>query len=245
MSSEFSCNMAQSIDILTSISGAWGLPLSQAQTEQFAIYLEELRAWNKRINLTAITNTDEIVVRHFLDSLRCALSWGEAPTSLIDIGTGAGFPGLPLKILRPTLQLTLVESITKKEAFLRHIVNLLHLGDVAVLAERAEVVGQNPAQRERYDVAVARAVADLRVLAEYCLPLCRIGGRFLAPKGAQIDAELTAAKPAIATFGGRVVAAEPVELPGVELRSLIVIDKISNTPPQYPRAPGVPAKRPL
>jgi 16S rRNA (guanine527-N7)-methyltransferase len=237
--------MTHSMDILASTSATWGLPLARAQIDQFAIYLEELRAWNERINLTAITDPDEIVTRHFLDSLRCALSWGEAPTSLIDIGAGAGFPGLPLKILRPTLQLTLAESIAKKATFLRHITNLLNLAGVAVLAERAEVVGQNPAQRERYDVVVARAVADLRVLAEYCLPLCRIGGRFLAPKGARIDAELAAAEPAIAILGGRVAAAEPVELPRVEPRLLIVIEKVGHTPPQYPRAPGTPAKRPL
>jgi 16S rRNA (guanine527-N7)-methyltransferase len=232
-------------ETLASTSAAWGLPLAPEQTQQFAIYLDELRAWNERVNLTAITDPDEIITRHFLDSLRCALSWGEAPASLIDIGAGAGFPGLPLKILRPTLQLTLVESIAKKAAFLRHIVNRLDLPNVTVLVDRAEVVGQDPAQRQHYDVVVARAVADLRVLAEYCLPFCRIGGCFLAPKGAQIGAELAAAEPAIATLGGRVAAVEPVELPGVEPRSLIVIEKIGNTPPQYPRGPGVPAKRPL
>ena len=237
--------MTHSIDALASTSAAWGLPLALAQIEQFASYLDELRAWNERINLTAITNPDEIVTRHFLDSLRCALSWGQAPTSLIDIGAGAGLPGLPLKILRPALELTLVESIAKKAAFLRHIVDVLALSHVTVLVDRAETVGQHPAQRERYDVVVARAVAELRVLAEYCLPLCRIGGRFLAPKGAHVDAELAAAERAIATLGGRVAAVEPVELPGVEPRSLIVIEKNANTPPQYPRAPGVPAKRPL
>jgi len=232
-------------DILASTSAAWGLPLAPEQIEQFAIYLGELRVWNERINLTAITDPNEIVARHFLDSLRCALSWGEAPARLIDIGAGAGFPGLPLKILRPTLQLTLVESIAKKASFLLHIVNMLDLSNVTVLVDRAEVVGQDPAQRERYDVVVARAVAEVRVLAEYCLPLCRIGGRFLAPKGAQIDAELVAAEPAIARLGGRVAAVEPVDLPGVESRTLIVIEKMTHTPPQYPRGPGVPAKRPL
>jgi len=237
--------LTHNTEILASTSAAWGLPLAPAQIEQFAIYLDELRAWNERINLTAIADPDEIVTRHFLDSLRCALSWGEAPTSLIDIGAGAGFPGLPLKILRPALQLTLVESIAKKAAFLRHIANVLELSNVTVLIERAEAVGQNPAQRERYDVTTARAVAELRVLAEYCLPLCCVGGRFLAPKGAQIDAELAAAGPALARLGGRVVAVESVKLPGVEPRSLIVIEKIGSTPPQYPRAPGVPAKRPL
>src|SRR5690242_7173162 len=136
------CRLASPVDILAITAAAWGLPLAQAQIEQFASYLDELRAWNERMNLTAITDPNEIATRHFLDSLRCALSWGEAPTNLIDVGAGAGFPGLPLKILRPALQLTLVESIAKKAAFLRHVTNILNLVDVAVLVERAEVVGQ-------------------------------------------------------------------------------------------------------
>ena len=168
-----------------------------------------------------------------------------APQSLVDVGAGAGFPGLPLKILRPELQLTLVESIAKKAAFLRHIVDTLALSNVEIVVARAEMAGRDPAQRERYDVAVARAVAELRVLAEYCLPLCRIGGRFLAPKGARIENELQAALPAIAQLGGRLVAIEPVELSELEPRTLVIIEKITSTPPQYPRAPGVPAKRPL
>jgi 16S rRNA (guanine527-N7)-methyltransferase len=231
--------------LLAATAAEWGLPLTPRQLGQFATYLDELRAWNERINLTAITDPREIVTRHFLDSLRCALSWGAAPASLIDVGTGAGFPGLPLKILRPELQLTLVESIAKKASFLSAIAGELGLDGVVVLAERAEVAGRDPAHRERYDVAAARAVADLRVLAEYCLPLCRVGGRFLAPKGTQIEPELAAAGPAIAALGGRLVAVEPAELPGVEPRALVVIEKAAPTPPQYPRAPGVPAKRPL
>ena len=141
--------------------------------------------------------------------------------------------------------MTLVESVAKKAAFLRHIVALLGLGDVVVLAARAEAVGRDEAHRARYDVAVARAVAELRVLAEYCLPFCRLGGRFLAPKGAGIERELLAAQAAISKLGGRIVAVEVVELPGVERRSLVVIEKIAPTPAQYPRAVGVPAKRPL
>jgi 16S rRNA (guanine527-N7)-methyltransferase len=231
--------------ILAPTAAAWGLALTPAQLDQFAIYLAELQDWNARLNLTAIADAEGIVTRHFLDSLRCALSWGEAPANLIDIGTGAGFPGLPLKILRPALRLTLVESIGKKAAFLRHIAARLNLADVEVLVDRAEAAGRDPARREQYDVAVARAVAELRVLAEYCLPLCRVGGRFLAPKGAQLEAEVAAARPAIAALGGRLVAIEPVELLGAEPRSLVVIDKVAPTPPQYPRAIGVPAKRPL
>ncbi len=232
-------------EILAPTAAAWGLRLTPAQLGQFAIYLEELQDWNARLNLTAIADAEGIVTRHFLDSLRCALSWGAAPASLIDIGTGAGFPGLPLKILRPALRLTLVESIGKKATFLQHVAAHLGLADVEVLVERAEATGRDSARREQYDVAVARAVAELRVLAEYCLPLCRPGGRFLAPKGAQIDAEVAAAQPAIAALGGRLMEVETVRLPGVEPRSLVVIDKVAPTPAQYPRAVGVPAKRPL
>ncbi len=230
---------------LAASAAAWGIVLSPQQIAQFAAYAAELRRWNERVNLTTITEDSAIATRHFLDSLRCALSWGDAPANLIDIGAGAGFPGLPLKILQPALQLTLVESIGKKAAFLEHIVALLGLGDVEVLAERAEVVGHAAAHRERYDVAVARAVAELRVLAEYCLPLCRTGGRFLAPKGAQLDAELAAAQPTIARLGGSVIGVEPVQIPGAEPRVLVVVGKVAATPARYPRAPGIPAKRPI
>jgi 16S rRNA (guanine527-N7)-methyltransferase len=233
------------MDLLATTAAAWGHPLSPLQLDQFDVYTAELRRWNERINLTAIADEPSIVTRHFLDSLRCADSWGSAPRSLVDIGAGAGFPGLPLKILRPELQLTMVESIAKKAAFLRHMVDMLALTNVDIVIARAEAAGRDPAQRERYDVAVARAVAELRVLAEYCLPLCQIGGRFLAPKGARIEDELQAALPAIAQLGGRLVAIEPVVLPELEPRTLVIIEKINPTPPQYPRAPGVPAKRPL
>ena len=233
------------LNLLATTAAAWGHPLSPAQLDQFDVYAAELRRWNERVNLTAIADETGIVTRHFLDSLRCAQSWGDAPQSLVDIGAGAGFPGLPLKILRPELQLTLVESIAKKAAFLRHMVDTLGLTDVEIVIARAEAAGRDPAQRERYDVAVARAVAELRVLAEYCLPLCRIGGRFLAPKGARIEDELQAALPAIRQLGGRLLAVEPVELPELEPRTLVIVEKITPTPPEYPRAPGVPAKRPL
>jgi 16S rRNA (guanine527-N7)-methyltransferase len=233
------------MELLTATAAAWGLPLSAAQIDQFDIYAAELRRWNEQVNLTAIDDHIGIVTRHFLDSLRCALSWGSAPESLADVGAGAGFPGLPLKILRPELQLTLVESIAKKAAFLQHMANTLGLTNVEIVVARAEAVGRDPAHRERYAVVTARAVAELRVLAEYCLPLCRIGGRFLAPKGARIEDETRLALPTIALLGGRLLTVETVELPGLELRTLVVAEKIHPTPPQYPRAPGIPAKRPL
>src|SRR3954452_2341822 len=153
------------INLLATTAAAWGHPLSPAQLDQFAVYAAELRRWNERVNLTAITDETGIVTRHFLDSLRCAQSWGRAPHSLVDIGAGAGFPALPLKILRPELQLTLVESIAKKAAFLRHIVETRPLPNVDIVVARAESAGRDAVQRERYDVALPRAVAKLRVLA--------------------------------------------------------------------------------
>ncbi len=227
------------------VAGSWGLHLDQRQIEQFARYSAELRAWNTRINLTAITDEREIVICHFLDSLRCALSWGEHPSRLIDVGSGAGFPALPLKILLPELHVTLVESVGKKAAFLRHIIATLDLRDVTVVTARAEVVGRDPRHREQYDVVTARAVAELAILAEYCLPFCAIGGRVLAPKGSDVDDEVARARVAIARLGGQLLNVEPVDIPGVEPRTLVVIAKIAPTPPAYPRAVGVPVKRPL
>jgi 16S rRNA (guanine527-N7)-methyltransferase len=233
------------LDLLAATANAWGLELGNGQLDQLAAYAAELLHWNARVNLTAISDEREVTIRHFLDSLRCALSWGAAPASLVDVGAGAGFPGLPLKILRPELRLTLIESVEKKAAFLRHVAAELGLGNVQVVVGRAESAGRDPAHREQYDVAVARAVAELRVLAEYCLPLCRVGGRFLAPKGAQVADELARAQAAVELLGGHVIAVEGVELPGVEPRTLVVIEKRAPTPAQYPRAAGVPAKRPL
>jgi 16S rRNA (guanine527-N7)-methyltransferase len=233
------------MNLLTTTAAEWGLPLTQAQIDQFTTYADELRSWNERVNLTAISDPSQVIARHFLDSLRCALSWGEPPQRLVDVGAGAGFPGLPLKIVRPELRLTLVESVAKKAIFLQHLVGVLGLSDVEIIVARAEAVGRDVAQRERYDVAVARAVAELRVLAEYCLPLCRVGGRFLAPKGIQVEGEVQAAQAAIAALGGRLLAVEVVQLPAVEPRSLVVVEKVAPTPPTYPRAVGVPAKRPL
>lgn len=233
------------MSLFAETANAWGLPLSQEQIHQFALYNAELRRWNEQINLTAITEPDAIDLRHFLDSLSVALVWGDAPRSLIDIGTGAGFPGLPLKILRPTLELTLVESVAKKTNFLHHMINALGLPEVNILPLRAEEVGRNKQHRERYDVAVARAVADLRVLAEYCLPLCRSGGHFIAPKGHDIQQEVEVAQSAFAKLGGKLQTIYPVQLPGMEPRHLVVVEKWTDTPPLYPRANGVPSRRPL
>jgi 16S rRNA (guanine527-N7)-methyltransferase len=232
-------------DLLAATTAAWGMPLSEQQRAQFATYAAELQHWNRRANLTAITDSAQIVTRHFLDSLVCARFWGSVPARLIDVGSGAGFPGVPLKLLCPALHLTLVESVGKKTAFLQHLAATLELEHVAVLTARAEQVAHDVHHRASYDVAAVRAVADLRAVAEYALPLLRIGGRLLAPKGADVAHEVERAQHAIELLGGRLHAVERIALPDVEPRTLVLIDKIAETPAAYPRAVGVPARRPL
>ena len=224
-----------------------GLHLTRSQLSALSLYERELVDWNMRFNLTAIRDPQEIHIKHFLDSLTCLLPMREKPIGrLIDVGTGAGFPGIPLKIVYPQLQLTLVESVGKKAEFCRHVANILDLKGVEVLQERVEVIGQDPAYREHYDWAVARAVAILPVLAEYLLPLVRVGGSMLAMKGESGPAEAHSGEHALRVLGGHLRQLTPVMLPGVaEERYLVVIDKVAATPDAYPRKVGVPAKRPL
>ncbi|NTW96955.1 MAG: 16S rRNA (guanine(527)-N(7))-methyltransferase RsmG [Oscillochloris sp.] len=231
--------------LLTQTCAAWGIALSADQIAQFARYAEELRRWNERLNLTTISEPVEIYRRHFLDSLSLARFWGAGPVSLVDIGSGAGFPGLALKILRPALRLTLVESVGKKAEFLRHIAHELDLPGVRVFASRAEDVGRDSAEREAHDLVTARAVAELRVLVEYGLPLLRARGRMLAPKGAAAHDEAAAAAQALRVLGGVLVGVEPVDLPGLDSHAVVIIDKVRPTDPRYPRVPGVPARKPL
>ncbi len=228
------------------IEGArqFGVDLSTAQEEQFETYLRELVAWNAQINLTTIIEYDEVLVKHFLDSLSLAPIVHNAK-SVIDIGSGAGFPGLPLKIARPDLHVILLEATGKKVAFLNHVITTLALRDVAAIHARAEDLGHNPEHRERYDAAVARAVAALPILVEYALPFVRIGGLFVAQKGVQVQQEIEDARPALETLGGRVRETMPANLPGLEQRHLVVIEKTGSTPARYPRRAGVPEKKPL
>jgi len=220
--------------------------LTAAQLEAFRWYRSELLSWNERHNLTAITDPVLIESKHFLDSLTCMLAINPAPERMIDVGTGAGFPGLPLKILCPQLQLTLVEATEKKAVFCQHIVESLALEQVQVVHARAEDIGQNVEFRGKFQLAVARAVAPLPVLLEYLLPLLPRGGRIVAQKGETAPAESQAAENALRILGGRISKLVPVELPRVaEHRYLVVVDKTSETPEKYPRRSGIPAKRPL
>lgn len=225
----------------------FGIHLTGRQVVALMTFERELLAWNEKFNLTAIRDVEGIRTKHFLDSFSCVLAWKEnPPRRLIDIGTGAGFPGIPLKILYPSMRLTLVESVGKKTNFCQHMVETLKLDATEVVTARAEDVGQMPAHREAYDWAVARAVANLPVLAEYLLPLVQVGGAMLAQKGQSGPAETHKAEKALKILGGRTRQLLPVTLPGVaDERFLVVMDKVAATPPQYPRKPGIPAKKPL
>ncbi|MDY6877037.1 MAG: 16S rRNA (guanine(527)-N(7))-methyltransferase RsmG [Chloroflexota bacterium] len=227
-----------------------GITLTNHHLVALETYYRELVAWNERFNLTAITDWEGVMIRHFLDSLSClkALPRAELATGtrVIDVGTGAGFPGLLLKTVCPGMQLTLLEATGKKVTFLEHVVRVLGLRGVEVIHGRAEELGRDPAHREQYDWALARAVAEMPTLAEYMLPLVRVGGAMLAQKGEGATAEVHGADTAILALGGRVRQLVPVELRGLaETRYLVVVDKIAATLERYPRRPGVPHKRPL
>ncbi|MFQ3567448.1 MAG: 16S rRNA (guanine(527)-N(7))-methyltransferase RsmG [Aggregatilineales bacterium] len=223
-----------------------GLRLTPAQIAAFERYAAELASWNAHTNLTAITDAEGVRVRHFLDSLTvvkaATLSDG---TRVIDVGTGAGFPGLPLKIAFPAIELTLLEATGKKVRFLEHMRAVLGI-EAVVLYARAEEAARQPELRESYDLVLARAVARLPTLLEYLLPLARVGGRCIAMKGHTAHAEVEDSARALSVLGGRLAGIFSVELPAIaEARYLVAIDKIAPTPAAYPRKPGTPSQRPL
>jgi 16S rRNA (guanine527-N7)-methyltransferase len=233
-------------------ASALGLRLTTAQQAAFQIYYEELVAWNEKFNLTAITEYEQVQIRHFLDSLSCLVAEEtrhalQRPAArYIDVGAGAGLPGIPLKLVCPKSHLTLLEATGKKVAFLQHVVDRLGLRDVKALKARAEELGHDPDHREQYDLALARAVAELPVVVEYTLPFCKLGGFVVAQKGESGAAEAWAAQRAIPLLGGELRRVVPIELAGLpEDRSLIIIEKVGPTPAGYPRRPGIPSKRPL
>ncbi len=238
---------ADSLAALSKGASQFGISLTPAQIEQFLLYQQLLINWNDRLNLTAITNPKEIEERHFLDSVSCILATGDLDgQKLVDVGSGAGFPGLPLKIVFPDLALTLLESTGKKSEFLIEVSKALSLDDVQIVTERAEIVGQQKQFRQQFDWAVARAVANLSILVEYLLPLCKIGGHALAQKGPKAPVEILNADRAITHLGGgevQIVDASPSDRG--ETRLLIVIPKVASTPENYPRRPGKPNKSPL
>jgi 16S rRNA (guanine527-N7)-methyltransferase len=223
------------------------ITLSPEQISQFEIYARELVEWSARINLTAITDPQGIQVRHFLDSLSIVKAVPLRPgLRVIDVGTGAGFPGLPLKIVYPDLRLTLLEATGKKVAFLDHVVTSLGLKDVETLHARAEEAGHQTAHRAKYDLVLARAVARLPSLLEYLLPLSRVGGYSIAMKGKTAKEEADGSARALSLLGGRLKEIEKIQLPDVaEDHYLIVVEKTAHTPSAYPRRAGIPTQQPL
>lgn len=212
--------------------------------EEFKIYLKELLEWNKKVNLTAITDPEEIRIKHFEDSLALLKVIQLTDQSVIDVGAGAGFPGLPIKIVCPEIKLTLLEATRKKAEFLKHIVETLSLKDVEIIWGRAEDIAKQ--KREFFDIAVSRAVAKLNVLCEYCLPFVKVGGTFAAYKEEKVEEEAEQAINAIELLGGRIKEIKKITLPNSDIvRSLVVMEKVSKTPEKYPRRAGMAKKRPI
>lgn len=219
--------------------------LIEEMKQQFEDYMHLLLEWNEKINLTAITEEDEIILKHFIDSLTIS-KYIEKEKTIVDVGTGAGFPGIPLRIARKDLKVTLVDSLNKRILFLNEVIQKLGLKEIETLHYRAEEFGQNKKYRESFDVATSRAVANLSTLVEYLLPLVKVGGICVCMKGSEIKEELENSKKAIEILGGEIQEVEEFYLPGTDIkRSIVIVKKISSTPKKYPRKPGTPAKEPI
>lgn len=232
-------------EILAARGAEAQLSFTEEQLAQFTRYYELLVETNKVMNLTAITESEEVAVKHMVDSL-LAYEDGMQGKTLVDVGTGAGFPGVPLKIYCPSLKVTLVDSLGKRLRFLQQVIDELGLKGIRCEHLRAEDAGRSKKHREQYDYVTARAVARLSVLSEYCLPLAKKGGQFIALKGSRFAEEIEEGEAAVKILGGKIISAEPVKLPGLDDgRAIIKIAKIKATPAQYPRKAGTPEKQPL
>lgn len=218
---------------------------SVEQLDKFYRYMELLIEWNEKINLTAITEPREIILKHFIDSLTIN-KYIEKASSIVDVGTGAGFPGIPLLIYRDDIKVTLVDSLNKRLIFLQEVINQLDLKNVKVIHSRVEDFGKNKNYREKFDIATARAVANLAVLSEYLVPLVKIGGKCICMKGSIIEDEIKQSENAFKILGTKKKLIEKFELPNSDMeRNIIILDKIKNTPSKYPRKAGIPTKEPI
>ena len=219
--------------------------ISEMQVEKFNEYMQLLLEWNEKINLTAITDESEIILKHFIDSLT-VLKYVKENNKIIDVGTGAGFPGIPLAIMNLNINISLLDSLNKRINFLNEVSKKLELKNIKTIHGRAEDFGQNKENREKFDVAVSRAVANMTTLAEYLLPFVKVGGYAICMKGPNIEEELDKAKFAIKELGGIIEKVDNFNLPGSDIeRNIVIIKKISNTPNRYPRKAGTPSQSPM
>ncbi len=226
------------------------IELNTKQLEQFEVYYRELVEWNQRMNLTSIVDYEEVQVKHFLDSLTVIPAIGTPDKrqnlKVIDVGTGAGMPGIPLKIIRPDIRLVLLEATVKKTKFLRYVIDKMGLDNVEVVSGRAEDIAHDAKYREYFDLALSRAVATLPALVELALPFCAVGGRFIALKKGDIRREIERSRKAVDVLGGQMQEVKSIILEEPEdNRCLVIIDKVKSSPAGYPRRPGIPAKRPI
>jgi len=223
-----------------------GIELSPSQEEKFFLYYKVLKDWNRKINLTSLEGEEEIILKHFVDSLTCIIPVKEEKIErIIDIGTGAGFPGIPIKIIKPNLFITLLESQKKKVTFLEELIKILNLDKVEIIWDRAENLGKNPQYRETYDLVLARGVAKPNIVLEYALPFVKISGLFLGQATEKNINEWYMAKNVISIFGGNLEKEISISIDSTITRKLLIIRKISPTPDKYPRRPGIPEKKPL
>ena len=215
------------------------------QTEQFFEYMNLLIEWNEKMNLTSIIEPEEIILKHFIDSITI-LKEIEDNSKVVDVGTGAGFPGIPLSIMNPTLKITLVDSLNKRLIFLQEVVNKLNLKNVEIVHARAEEFGQNKKYRESFDISTSRAVANLSTLSEYLIPLVKVGGKVISMKASEAQEEINEAKKAIQVLGGKIERIDEFNLPQSDIgRTVILIKKEEKTPNKFPRKPGTPSKEPI
>lgn len=222
-----------------------GIMLEEKQIEQFYQYMQILLHWNEKVNLTAITKPEEIILKHFIDSMTIQ-KYIEPNQKLIDIGTGAGFPGIPLKIIRKDIQIILLDSLNKRVQFLNTVIEQLELEKIETVHARVEEFGKNKKYREQFDYATSRAVANLTTLSEYLLPLVKIKGKCISMKGSNIKEEIDQSQNAIAVLGGKIEGIEAFKLPESDIdRHIVLIQKIKQTPTKYPRKPGTPSKEPI
>ena len=234
-------------DILIKGAEELNISIEEKDINSFEIYKEMLKEWNTKINITTITDDEDIDIKHFLDSLTpLVTNLFDGKKNLIDIGTGGGFPGIPLKIIKRELNVTLLDSLNKRINFLNEVINRLELEDIIAIHARAEEMSIKPVYREKYDIAISRAVASLNTLSEYCIPFVKLGGYFISMKGPDAEEELKSGNNAIKVLGGRIVDKKLICIPESDImHSLIIIEKIKETPTKYPRNAGKPKKNPL